>query len=507
MIPVTAMRAPRAPLDRATATQSAWLFGGFGVAQVCAFARNAILAHVLSKGDFGVAATLTLMLQVVETITDLGSDRLIVQAVDGGHRRFMAASHFVLAARGILVGAVLLTIGPSMARFFGAPDAAVAFQLLAITPILKGFVHLDFRRAQRRFDSRPFAALEAAPQAIALTLTVPVLALTPTFEAVAWLSISQAMATAALSHLTARRPYRIAFDAEVVRRHIAFGWPILVSALPLVAVYHGDRAIIGRLQGLEILAGYTAAFLVTMAPGVIAAKVGNALMLPHFSAELRRSGALSDTFRLMTDGVIAFAALYLALFIVAGEPLLSLAFGANYTDLGAVVGWLAAMWALRMVQAAPGMALMAAGETKPMLAAGIIRAHALPFVLLAASFDASLAALAAVGFAFEALSLAYIVVRVERLECGLGAALLARASLLAPIAVLAAAARASNLQDPHGATYAAVLTLSIMLAIAIVAFPALRRRVHYAVISAVSSAGKPLDASTIERKPTTPTSA
>ncbi len=362
--------------------QGAWLLSGFGAAQACAFARNAILGHALSKGDFGVAAMLTLMLQVVETLSDLGSDRLIVQAVDGGRRRFVAAAHFVLVARGLLLGAILLAVGPAVARFFGAPHAAVAFQLMAFAPLIKGFSHLDFRRAQRRFDNRPFMALEALPQMAALALTFPALALAPDFLTVAWLAIAQAIAAVILSHFIARRAYLLIFDLDLLKRHLAFGWPILASALPLIAVYHGDRMIIGRLQGLEAVAGFTAAFMVTMAPGVIAAKVCHALMLPMFSSAQRKGRGFDRSFFEMTELAVVAAALYLAAFVIAGERLLPIVFGSNYSDLGAVTAWLAAMWSLRIVQAVAGMALMSTGATKPFLVAGIIRAHALPCVLL-----------------------------------------------------------------------------------------------------------------------------
>lgn len=64
------------------ARQGTLLFGGFAAAQVFSFARNAIVAHWLSKGDFGIATAILLLLQLLDTLSDLGADRLIVQARD-----------------------------------------------------------------------------------------------------------------------------------------------------------------------------------------------------------------------------------------------------------------------------------------------------------------------------------------------------------------------------------------------------------------------------------------
>ena len=55
------------------AGQGALLFAGFAGAQVCSFLRNALLGHWLAKGDFGIAATLTLTLTLIEILSDLGA--------------------------------------------------------------------------------------------------------------------------------------------------------------------------------------------------------------------------------------------------------------------------------------------------------------------------------------------------------------------------------------------------------------------------------------------------
>ncbi len=419
------------------ASQGALLFGGYATAQALSFARNALIGHALSKGDFGIAATITLVLQLIETLSDLGSDRLIVQADDGDQPRFVATAHTVLVARGVVLSLLMLGLAPLLAQFFNIPSATFAFQAAALTPLIKGFVHLDCRRAQRHFDNRPQLLVEVVPQLVALVLTVPMLSLAPSYSAVVWLAVVQALTAVVISHGLAGRSYRFAADRPILRRQIAFGWPILASALPLIAVYQGDRIIIGRLAGMDMLAAYSVAFMVTMVPGLIAAKVGHALMLPMFAQAVRRGDRLQRRFSAMTEATVVFAALYLAGFIVAGAALVPLVFGAHYTGLGPVTSWLAVMWALRMIQAVPGMAMMAYGKTKPFFIAGLIRAHALPCVLWAASAGHSLAVLAAIGCVFEALSLFYVAIRLEAEERGLGSALLMRTGFLAPVALSA----------------------------------------------------------------------
>lgn len=423
-------------LRRRVASQGGLLFAGYAAAQGFSFLRNALIGHALSKGDFGIAATITLLLQLVETLSDLGTDRLIVQAADGDDPRFVATAHTTLLARGVLSAFLVVLAAAPAARFFGIPDAAWALGLVALVPLAKGFLHLDYRRAQRRLDNRPQLLVEVLPQAMALVATLPLLAHPGGYAVAVWLSLLQAAAAVAVSHLVAERRYRLAFDGPLLSRFVAFGWPIWLSAFPLVAVYQGDRIIVGRLLGMEDLAAYSAAFMVTMVPGLVAAKVGHALMLPLFAAARDDAARLRRRFTRLAGLAAATAAAYLALFLAAGGIMLPLAFGPHYTGLGTVIGWLAAMWGLRMLQVVPGMALMALGETKPFLGAGLVRATALAPALVAAAHGYGLAAVAAAGVAGELASLAYVASRLEALRPGLATPLLIRTLALLPAAAL-----------------------------------------------------------------------
>lgn len=434
------------PLGARIAGQGALLFSGYALAQIFSFARNALIAHWLSKGDFGIAAAILVLLQTIETLSDLGADRLLVQARDGDDPRLMGTAHTTLVARGLLTALVVALCAVPTAAFFRVPDAAWAFAAAALVPLLKGFVHLDSRLAQRRLDNQPQMLIEVAPQALALALAVPVLHLEATYAAVLWLAVIQAVAAVAASHLTAHNRYRLGLDRKHLQRLIAFGWPIWASAFPLVAVYQGDRMLIGRMIGMEGLAAYTTAFMITMVPGLVAAKIANALMLPLLASAHDDARRFTQRFALMAEATALGAALYLIVFIVAGNALLPVAFGDNYTGLGGLVGWLAGMWALRMLQAVPGAALLAKGVTAPFFTAGMIRAGGLLLAFVAVRAGYGLAGAAAAGSIAELASLVFVASRLNRgsfhTDTGqglLGAIVFKRGLLLLPAAMSALA--------------------------------------------------------------------
>ena len=471
------------PLDRSgiplrswLARQGALLLGGYAAAQGLSFARNAILGHVLSKGDFGIAATLTMMLQLTEVLTDVGADRLIVQDRDGAEPRLAATMQSVLVLRGLVSSLVLLACAPLFAGFFSIPQAAPAFALAALAPLVRGFLHLDLRLAQRQLDNRPQMSVEVLPQLAALLALWPLLVWRPDYTVVAWLALLQAALMVAVSHALAVRPYRLALEPELLRRVVVFGWPIWAAAFPVIAVYQGDRIIVGRLLGMEALAGYSVAFMVTMVPGLLAYKVGNALMLPLLAGTDRTAPVYGKRYAALVEGTALAASLYIAGFVVAGGLVLPVVFGGNYTGLGPVVSCLAMMWAVRMMQAVPNMALMASGETRPLLGGSIIRAVArLPAVCLL-WFGFGLPEFAAAGVAGELASLLYVANAASRVAPRLASMLLARALLVVPAATMAMAMNSALPATPSltAALFAAMLVGVCVAVLAVLALPSLR---------------------------------
>ena len=237
--------------------------------------------------------------------------------------------------------------------------------------------------------------------------------------------------------------WSVSADPDRLWRFLAFGWPILASAIPLVVVFQADRIVVARWLGVEALAGYTAAFMVTMVPGLLAARIGHALMLPLLTDTRDDRPAFLHRYQLLIEATMLIAAAYLAVFLVAGGKVLALAFGPSYRGLHEIVALLAVMWTVRMVQAVPGMALMAVGQTRPLMWAAIVRASVLPLVIGAAAMGYGLAAIAAIGTIGEIASLICVSVAAGYVVPGLDRLTLARTTILVPVGILSFAAGSS----------------------------------------------------------------
>ncbi|MEO0671169.1 MAG: oligosaccharide flippase family protein [Pseudomonadota bacterium] len=402
-------RAPVAGAWRLIAGQTALLFSGFAAGQLCAFLRNAIIAHTISRGDFGIASLILATLQIIETLTDMSADKLIIQADDGASSKVVGTAQSFQLIRGIATAALILATAYPLAIFYRVPEATVAFMAVALAPLMRGLVNLDMRREQRVLNNTPYIAFETAPQMIALAATPLALWVAPTYAAVVIIAVIQAGSALLVSGLAARQTISFTWDWDVARRMLAFSWPIWLSAIPLVAVLQGDRVLIGRILGMEAVAGYAAAFLITMVPAAVVVKVGHALLMPLLSEVKADPPSFFARFKPMIGTAVALSLAYLAFFQIVGGLLLSFVFGPAYTGLHAVVALLALMWAMRMIQAVPGIGLMALGQTRALLIAGIIRATGLVPAAIVLTHGGGLVSVALVAVIAELASLLYVI--------------------------------------------------------------------------------------------------
>lgn len=389
--------------------QGGMLLAGATLTQLLGFGRNALLAYGLSRGDFGVAAAILAMLQLIETGSEISADRYIMQAQEHELDRAVDACHALMVLRGILCAVLVAVVAAPAAAVFGAPGATTAFLVAALVPLIKGFTNLDSKRAQRTLDNRPGILIELLPQAFALAATWPLVMLTGSYEAAVVLSLLQALAGVAVSHLMATNRWRATADREGLSLLARFAAPLWIAGLPLALVLHGERAIVGAAQGAEAIAGFAAAAMVAAALGAIAARIGQALILPALVEARDAHGEAAGRLALSSDLSAVAAAAITAAAVVGGSAIMTLLFGWRYADTGLVLAALVAGAAIKIFQAPVSLASMANGRTRVFVSASIARALALlPLAALAAG-GASLAVVAVASAAAELLSLAIFV--------------------------------------------------------------------------------------------------
>lgn len=348
------------------------------------FLRNMILARMLTKADFGLAAVFGMTISMLELAGRMSFGQQIIQAKDGDSEAFVASSHsfqFSLA----LFGAVLLAaFSYPLACAFKVPHLTWAFALLALVPLARSIENLDYYRRQREMQFLPAVLVEFVPQAVVTLAAWPLAIWLGDFRVIVVLMLAKAVLGIVMTHAIAARPYRWNWHADYFSRMWRFGWPLLINGALMFAAQQADQMVVGAFLTLDDLANYALVVSVVSVPFFIFSQVLNSLMLPMLSRVQGDPVQFRQQYRMCMTVVGLGAVWLIAPLIVTGEQLVSLLFGSKYVGAGPLMAVLGTVCAVRLFRLVPTIAAMARADTHNHLQSNIWRSMGLPLAVLVA---------------------------------------------------------------------------------------------------------------------------
>lgn len=366
--------------------------------------RNMLLARLLSVEQFGIAATFTILLTLVDAAQNAGIGRMIVQARDADDLKFQNTLHAVSLALGVATALIIALASYPYAVAMGTPDLAWAYLVIAMMPLIRGLGHFDPQRMQRQHRFGPAVARQLVPQFASTIAIWPLYLWLHDFRVILGSIVIAQVLAVSMSHMGAERRFGLAWEPSVVKRAVHFGTPLMLNGLLLFLVLNGDRMIVTNQFGHVVLGGFSAAFMLTLMPTMLVSNSMQSLLLP------RMAHAQDDPPRLqrLYDATISALMLIMAAF-VAGTALLgpfvmTLLFGHKYEPATPYLLPLAIMQALRVTRVAPALAAMAKAETRNPLYSNIVRVMALPMALLVAMLTGNIFWMIVSGICGEVIS-------------------------------------------------------------------------------------------------------
>ena len=358
------------------------ILSGNAATSLLLLARNLLVARLIPVADYGIAATFAIAMAVVEMMSQLGLQQQIVQAKNGEDPYFQAALQGFQVLRGVIAGIILFFLAPLLANFMNIPQAAWAYQVMALVPVLNAFTHFDVHRMNRSMVFWPLILTGAVPALLSVLAIWPLTIFYGDYKVMLYAIIVQAVMTALTSHLVAKRPYRLVLDPTIMAQSLRFGWPLLINGILLFAVFNGDKLIVGRELGMETLAIFAMGFTLTLTPTLVMAKSAQNFFLPQLSAVDRSTVEGMARFQHLSvvtmQASLIYGALLVGLIALLGAPVITLLLGEKFDSLIPLLIPLAVMQAIRVAKTGGLVVALSCGHTRNAMYAGFIRITALP---------------------------------------------------------------------------------------------------------------------------------
>jgi O-antigen/teichoic acid export membrane protein len=401
-------------LKRSAATGSLLLLVGQSAVYGASFVRNMILARLLTTADFGIAATFSLIIMMLELSAKLSLPLCVIQDEDGDQPEFVASAHLLQSLVAILSAVVIAAAAAPLALMFGIPGQRWAIVLLAFVSLFRGFEHLDIRRYERHLRFAPSLLVEAVPQIVTAVAAWPVALWFGDYRAVLVLLLAKGLTSCVWSHVVAERPYRWGLHRIFIVRMLRFGWPLLLNGFLMFGVVQGDQFIVAVSYTMTELGPYAAAAALTMAPMFFFGRVFNSITLPVMAGVQHDLAVFARRYRQFLAVATLFASVCAFGMVLGAEALMRLVYGAKYAGAGVLLAWLSAGNAFRNLRFVSSAAAIAKGDTRNELFGNSARVIGLAPALALGLAHAPLWSIASTAVFGEALACCVTFVRLKR---------------------------------------------------------------------------------------------
>ena len=308
-----------------------WSYGAFASSKAVLLVATAILARLLTPGDFGVVAVATVVITFLTVIQGLGLTSALIQRRGDIER----ASNTVFTLNlllGVALTAGVFAIAPWIADYFHEPDATSLLRVLGLTFGLEALGSVHLIRVQRDLEFGrafvPDVGRSVLKGFVSIGLAVAGMG--------AWSLILGQLAGVVAGVLLSWAVFpwrpRLKVDRDLAGKLIAYGLPLFGVEMMWVLSVNLDYVIVGRRFGSEALGIYTLAYrlpellVLTLMIGV------NRVVFPALSTVQTNREDLRRGFLATTHYVVmATVPISLGLAIVA-DPVVRITLGSDWAD-------------------------------------------------------------------------------------------------------------------------------------------------------------------------------
>lgn len=381
--------------------------------------RIAVLARLLTPSQFGIFGIASLALSFVEVFTETGVNIFLVQ-MRHDIKEYVTPAWIISIFRGIVISSTILSLAPLIAFFFRFPDAMDTILLIAVAPLIRGFINPAIIKFQKelQFDKEFFirSVLYLFEAVVAIILTF----ITRSINSLAWALIASALFEVFLSFFFLQIKPALRLEGKKMKEIIRHGKWITLNGIFNYFFHNGDNIVVGKILGVTALGYYDNAYKISMLPITEIGNVIQQVTLPVYVRIYPNKYRLWNAFRRTLLGVTLLTLPFGVLFLLFPSQLVMLLLGSQWLPVAPVLQVLAVFGVVRAISGTPSSLFYAIGKQTYVTVITLISFLALAitiapliywFGLLGAGYSAIFATFAAIPIIVYYL---FIVFRVEK---------------------------------------------------------------------------------------------
>jgi O-antigen/teichoic acid export membrane protein len=244
---------------------ASWMSGFRIFTRILSLLKMAVLARVLTPAQFGVFGIATLVLMLLEMLTETGINIILIQSREKIDE-YINSAWVVSIIRGTLIGLCIIFSAPFIVSFFNTPEAYNLLLLASIIPFVRGFINPSEVKLQKdlKFNYEFWfrSSIFIFDAAIAVILVV----ITHSVYGLVWGMIAGVLLEVLLSFILMKPIPKLHIRKDYFNQIFHKGkWVTLYGFFNYVA-QQGDKIMAGKIMGASALGIYSMAYNISTLP-------------------------------------------------------------------------------------------------------------------------------------------------------------------------------------------------------------------------------------------------
>jgi len=303
-----------------------WMVFLRGITRSLTFVRLAILGRILTPTEFGYFGIATLLLSLLEILTETGINVFLVQEKKNINE-YINSAWVVSILRGVVLGIIIFLAAPFIASFFQSPEAAGVIALTALVPLIRGFINPAIISYQKDLLFRKEFSMRSFLFLVDVSISIMAGFMFRSAQSFTWGLIASALVEVILSYVLIPLWPKLVFETDKIKHVITKGWWVTLTGIFLYFADNGDNITVGKILGSGSLGIYQVAYKFSTLPISEITSVVNSVIFPVFSRFSEDKARLRNAFIKVTVGTtVGSLVLGTTIFIFAG-PLITLFMG------------------------------------------------------------------------------------------------------------------------------------------------------------------------------------
>jgi O-antigen/teichoic acid export membrane protein len=253
-----------------------------GLTRIITILRLSVLGRLLTPVEFGFFGIASLLLSLLEILTETGINVFLVQE-KRDLKEYIDSAWVVSILRGIVLTILIILFAPVITRFFNSPDALSIVLLTSIVPFIRGFINPEIIRYQKELLFDKEFRLRSVLFLVDVIVSIIVGFVTRSAESFVWGLIASACIEVLLSYILFPLRPRLKGEMDQIKLILKRGSWVTLTGIFSYFADNGDNITVGKLLGSGSLGIYQIAYKFSTLPISEVTNVVNQVVFPVYT--------------------------------------------------------------------------------------------------------------------------------------------------------------------------------------------------------------------------------